>query len=63
MSMIAEGHTIVKQMMTVSFNDRSIRRPCSECIDMLYRADENNTQCEIAVSVENSVKACELRQR
>lgn len=60
MSMIAEGHTIVKQMMTVSFNDRSIRRPCSECIDMLYRADENNTQCEIAVSVENSVKACEL---
>lgn len=60
MSMIAEGQTIVKQMMTVAFYDGSVSLPCSECIDMLYKADENNTQCEIAVSVENSIKACEL---
>ncbi|MCM1506787.1 MAG: hypothetical protein NC177_06585 [Ruminococcus flavefaciens] len=60
MSMIADGHVSAKQMMTVSFADGSICLPCSECIDMLYKADENNTQCEIALSVEKSVKACEI---
>lgn len=60
MSMIADGHISVKQMMTVSFADGSVCRPCSECIDMLYRADENNNQCEIAVNREESVRACEL---
>lgn len=61
MSMIADGHITAKQMMTVSFADGSICCPCRECIDMLYKADENNTQCEIAVSLESTVKACELR--
>ncbi|MDE5558656.1 MAG: hypothetical protein K2J32_13400 [Ruminococcus sp.] len=60
MSMIADGSVSVKQMMTVSFADGTICRPCSECIDMLYKADENNTQCEIALSAYKAVKACEL---
>ncbi|MDE7138912.1 MAG: hypothetical protein K2O29_10755 [Ruminococcus sp.] len=60
MSMIASGCVTAEKMMTVSFVDGSICRPCSECIDMLYKADENNSQCEIAVSIEKSVKACEL---
>ena len=60
MSMIADGSVSVKQMMTVSFADGTICRPCNECIDMLYKADENNTQCEIALSAYKAVKACEL---
>ncbi|MDE6678922.1 MAG: hypothetical protein K2K02_07760 [Ruminococcus sp.] len=60
MSMLFDGHINAKQMMTVSVADGSICRPCSECMDMLYKADENNTQCEIAVTREESVKACEL---
>lgn len=61
MSMIASGCVTAEKMMTVSFADRSVCRPCSDCIDMLYKADEKNSQCEIAVSAENSVKACELK--
>lgn len=60
MSMLADGHINAKQMMTVSFADGSVCRPCSQCIDMICRVDENNAQCEIAVSKEESVKACEL---
>lgn len=60
MSMIADGSVSAKQMMTVSFADCTVCRPCSECIDMLYKADENNTQCEIAISAYEAVKACEL---
>lgn len=60
MSMIADGSVLAKQMMTISFADGAVCRPCSECIDMLYKADENNTQCEIAVSAYKSIKACEL---
>lgn len=60
MSMISDGSVSAKQMMTVSFADGTVCRPCSECIDMLYKANENNIQCEIAVSADKSVKACEL---
>lgn len=62
MSMIADGSVSAKQMMTVSFADGAVCRPCSECIDMLYKADENNAQCEIALSADKSVKACELER-
>lgn len=60
LSMIADGCVTAKQMMTVSFNDGSVCRPCSECIGMLYKFDENNAGCEIAVSSENYVMASEL---
>ena len=35
MSMICDGIVCVRQMMTVSFDDKSVRIPCSECIDVL----------------------------
>ncbi len=60
MSMTYNGCACAEKMMTVSFADGSICRPCKDCIDMLCKADERNSQCEIAVSTENSVKACEL---
>lgn len=60
MSMIASGCITAEKMMTVSFADGSVCIPCRECIDMLCKADENNSQCEIAVSAEHSVKVCEL---
>ncbi|MDE5771235.1 MAG: hypothetical protein K2I06_06345 [Ruminococcus sp.] len=61
MSMISDGCVTAEKMITLSFADGSVCRPCMECIDMLYKADEKNSQCEIAVSAENSVKACELK--
>ncbi|MDE6427164.1 MAG: hypothetical protein K2K89_13665 [Ruminococcus sp.] len=60
MSMLCDGGSYVKQMMTVSFADNSVCRPCSDCIDILCRISENNNQCEVAVSVDESVKVCEL---
>lgn len=60
MSMFIDGHIDVKQMMTVSFADGSVCRPCKECIDVLCKADEKNSQCEVAISTESSVKACEI---
>ena len=59
-SMIADGSVSAKQMMTVSFADGTVCRPCNECIDMLCKADENNAQCEIALSAYKAIKACEL---
>lgn len=61
MSMIASGCVTAEKMITVSCADGSVCRPCGDCIDMLCRADENNAQCEIAVSAESSVKAFELK--
>ena len=60
LSMLADGCLIAEQMMIVSFKDGSICKPSSECIDILCRADGNNSQCEIAVSSESSVKVCEI---
>lgn len=59
-SMVMSGSTTAEKMMTVSFADGSVCRPCKECIDMLCKADEKNTQCEIALSTEKSVKVCEM---
>ncbi|MDE5861444.1 MAG: hypothetical protein K2H28_04545 [Ruminococcus sp.] len=60
MSMICDGIVCVKQMMTVSFDDNSVCLPCSDCIDVLCRISEENNQCEVAVSVSESVKVYEL---
>lgn len=60
MSMLCDGGTCVKQMMTVSFADNSVCRPCSDCIDILCGINAENNQCEVAVSVNESVKVCEL---
>ncbi|MDE6833811.1 MAG: hypothetical protein K2J39_06175 [Ruminococcus sp.] len=60
MSMLCDGVSCVRQMMTVSIADNSVCPPCSEAVDILCRISENNNQCEVAVSVDKAVKVCEL---
>lgn len=52
--------TNVVQMITVSFSDYSICKPCKSCIELLLSTDITNSTCEIAVSPQESVKAVNL---
>ncbi len=60
MSMICDGIVSVRQMMTISCSDMTVCKPCSEGIDILCRISEENNQCEVAVSVSEAVRVCEL---
>lgn len=60
LSMIADGCVIAKQMMIVAFKDGAVCRPSGECIEILCKAYGDNSQCEIAVSSESCIKACEI---
>lgn len=56
-SMFADGCVVAKQLLIVSFADGNICRPCDECIKLLYKFDESNSQCDIVVSMDKTVKA------
>lgn len=59
-SMLSDNCVTAKQLLTVSFVDGTVCRPCDDCIKMLYKADENNSQCDIALTADSAVKACNL---
>ena len=63
MSMIAANKPKAKQMITVSFSDLKVVKPCDECLDMLLGADADNGKCEIAINFSNSETAINLKSQ
>ena len=61
MSMIAANKPKAKQMIIISFKDKSVLKPCHDCLDMLIRADEDNGKCEVALSPDSSDTAINLK--
>lgn len=57
MSMLVENKINAKQMISVSFADKSILKPCSNCIKLLYRVNSANTACQVVISEKQSVTA------
>lgn len=60
MSMFADGCIIAKQLLIVSFADGNICRPCDECIKLLYKFDEINSQCDVAIAMDKIIKAATI---
>ncbi len=63
MSMIAANKAKAKQMITVTFGDLKVVKPCDECLDMLLNADPDNGKCEIAINFTNSETAINLKSQ
>ena len=63
MSMIVAKKAKAKQMITVSFADLKVIKPCDECLDMLLDADPDNGKCEIAINFTNSETAINLKSQ
>lgn len=61
MSMKEAGQTAAKQMITVLFKDQSICVPCSDCLDLLFRASESNNNCAVMTGPDKASSAMSLR--
>ena len=62
-AMLAAHGAIAVQMITVDFANGNILKPCKECLDLLTGINENNNNCEIAVTAEESVSAMVLKSQ
>ncbi|MCR5167470.1 MAG: hypothetical protein K6C13_09660 [Oscillospiraceae bacterium] len=49
-----------KQMIVIRFSDSGIVAPCKEALELLLRADSTNGECEVVMSMDNSVNANEI---
>ncbi|MDE6788876.1 MAG: hypothetical protein K2J47_06085 [Ruminococcus sp.] len=54
------GQTKVRQMITLSLADFSVVKPDSGGVAMMIESDSDNGKCEVFISQNESVKACEL---
>lgn len=54
------GQTKVCQMITLSLVDFSVVKPDAKCVSELIEINPENNNCEVFISANESVKACEL---
>lgn len=54
------GQTKVRQMITLSLADFSVVSPDAKCVSELIEINPENNDCEVFISANESVKACEL---
>ena len=60
-AMLAAHGSVAVQMITVDFANGNILKPCKQCLDLLTGINENNNNCEIAVTAEETVTAMVLK--
>lgn len=59
-AMCEAGQTKARQMITLSLSDFSVIQPDSDGIARLLETDSENGKCEVFVSQNESIKACEV---
>lgn len=59
-AMCSSGQTKARQMITLSLVDFSVLSPDADGAAKLIAADSDNEKCEIFISTNESVKACEI---
>ena len=62
-AMLTAHETIAVQMITVDFANGNILQPCKQCLELLTGVNENNNNCQIAVSAEEAVAAMVLKNQ
>ena len=62
-SMVIENKKKAVEMVTISFYDYSVTTPSPYCLNLLLRANALNGDCQIAVSLEESISASELKEQ
>lgn len=59
-AMCNAGQTKARQMITISLTDFSVIQPNIDSAKKLIETDSDNEKCEIFISTNQSVKACEI---